>query len=284
MFLAGCGEQAGQKVDSPTAVLQMPGQVGTKVVEIPGAFETASSQHTAAVMFPTMDAQTKTAVALLPTSTPVPLPPTPELVGENDFGIWSYKAYRGREGQLLARVEADLGSLEALFAYQQVNQELAKELAAEGGMAEVQITFNTYVKPNEFRVWAREMDLLVDESVLRHKDGFGQDATLGVGAQNDDPLPQEWLDHALASSREHSGEEGEILGVYYTSGKIDAARLPELGSYPTVFIADVTINVIRNDLTVKGIRGGDQALSIADVPPVFFWQMESKYGLDKFKK
>ncbi len=75
-----------------------------------------------------------------------------------------------------------------------------------------------------------------------------------------------------------------MRGVYFSLATVDAKQLPVIAADSQVFIADVTINVVRNDLVRAGVRGAEDVQNSEGFPAPFFWDMEHKFGLDKFKK
>jgi hypothetical protein len=222
------------------------------------------------------------------TVTPIPsVIPTftvlvPEQVQERNYGVWRYKAGRHSDFGIAVNIHYDLSSVAALRNYAAANQALATQLASGGGQAEVYVTFRTYIAPEQFRAWVRAKGVTVVRSMLRSIEPNGNLGTVGQGTHPGDtePLPQDRLDEALV--RGPRDPSATLRGLYFTIITVQASRLPEIAADPLVFIADVTPNVVRNELAAAGWEGVDQA-TIGVFPNSPFYMME-EFGLENFAR
>jgi hypothetical protein len=212
--------------------------------------------------------------------------PDQQVIRQRNFGSWNYTAVRRVDGHIAAGVRYDDSSINALVTYAAANQVLATELAGSGGEAEVHITFRNYVAPDQFRTWATAMGLQIKFSQIRYVSGNNNDAAITLGGTVNDPLPRAALDRQLQEATENEGVL-EVRGVFYTLGTVSANRLPLIAADPLIFLADVTTNVVRNDLIAAGISGAEQAvIQVGSTSTVFhpspFWRMEHDFGLGNF--
>jgi hypothetical protein len=205
-----------------------------------------------------------------------------EVVMERDYGVWSFRAVSRPGMESWALVEFDYDSVSSLINYALANQALGTQLAAQGGQVDVGITFNTFVTPEQFRAWAPTKGLTIKETVLRTVDSNGQEGTISVPSApapfNDKGLlPQDDLDEIMHTP---GWPTITIRGVYWTRATVDATRLPELALDPLVFLADVTPNIVRNELIAAGWTGveHDNIRVDRNTP---FWRME-ELGLENF--
>src|SRR5205085_3025390 len=107
--------------------------------------------------------------------TPLPPPPTAtprQQLPREDFGSWRYYAsWQSVPGsgclsaddctEIFVSIRYDADSVAKLRAYAEANRKLADQIAAEGGKADVDITFRNYLAPDAFRKWATAMSLSV---------------------------------------------------------------------------------------------------------------------------
>jgi hypothetical protein len=201
-------------------------------------------------------------------------------------------AVQKRDGHISAGVRYNADTIDDLFAYAEANRQLASQLAAGGGEVEIYITFRTYVEPEQFRSWARTIGLKATWSAIRIVTDVN--AVIGVEGYENDPLPQVVYEEQLRPFSEEAQREPqrairEIKGIYYTFGSVPADKLIQIANDPLVFIADVTPNIVRQELIKAGIPGAEQAsvgigttFDASVTTP--FWDMEGKFGLDKFQK
>lgn len=204
-------------------------------------------------------------------------------VGQGNYGSWSYRAVR-RNGQILAGVRYDNNSVASLNSYAAANVTLANQLALQSGDVDVYITFRTYVSPAQFRAWATAKGLHVKESYIRVIEESGIDGGLNIAAIETDPLPQDRIDTIL---QKVTGVRS-VPGVYFTIATISANQLLQISTDPQVFLADVTPNIVRNELLAAHIPGAEQAsVGIGGTTEVHqpspFWKMEHDFGLENFQ-
>jgi hypothetical protein len=202
----------------------------------------------------------------------------PGPVHSRDHGDWKYIAGRDQHGRLMATVKYDDRSVGGLRAYAAANQGLLRQLARDGGQADIQVTFRGPVELNAFRAWVATRGLSVEEVTLRMVDARGTRWTIGAFPSDKDPLPQAAIDRQIAKSSEVAGPL-TMRGVITVRGRVDAARLLDIAADAQVFLADVTPTVVPRDLQAAGVEDAAQAL--VNVPPAF-WQMES-LGLQHFR-
>lgn len=117
---------------------------------------------------------------------------------------------------------------------------------------------------------------------LRYIDGGGLPATISMSARDKDPLPKEALDEQLKSAAAQEGVRS-FKGVYFTVATVDARRLPQIASDSRVYLADVTTNVVLNQLVAASVAGAESATIVVNMPPSPFWDME-QLGLDSFQR
>jgi hypothetical protein len=227
----------------------------------------------------------------LPVSSVTVVQPTPSAVRaaevlERDYGVWGYKVSRYVDAPTTTsgNINYDFDTVAELNAFAAANQVLATSLASRGGQAEVYVTFRTYLTPEQFRAWIRARGANVGQSMLRTVYPDGQEGTLGQGSHQGDtePLPQDRLDKALQIQLRGEVKYALTLrGLYYTLITVDATRLPEIAADPLVFIANVTPNVVRNELHAVGWQTQEKSLFVN--PPTPFWKME-ELGLENFAR
>lgn|GEM_PF-2316581 len=284
LVLAGCGQDQTRQLNAPSMVVadkspEMPVAAPTNNVPLPEAIQTQAAQATIIAAAPTVIAETATAHALLPTATAASIP-TLEEVLERDYGTWSYIAGRSSSAGMGASIRYDISSVAALNAYALANRALAAELVTRGGEVEVYITFRTYLAPAQFRAWVAANGATVKRSMLRTIYPDGQLGTVGQGTHPGDtePLPQHRLDQALNPTPR--GTRPTLRGLYWTLITVQATQLPGIVADPLVFLADVTPNVVREDLAAAGWEGVAQA--IIDVNPNSPFYMMEELGLENF--
>jgi hypothetical protein len=227
-------------------------------------------------------------------------PPPGYIYGGHDFDGWRYTySALPNEGELWAEVHYDTQSVAALREYVALNRGLADQLAQTGGGARVDITFRTYLTPDQFRTWMQAHNLYAAWSGLRVLNAQGQRADLVLPWIYQDPLPQRLLDYWLTPANATPppvyglelphGDPREIggpftlRGVFYVTAMVDAAQLPTLAADPLVYLADVTPNAVRADLLGQGVNIMSPYMSWVRVLPVSpFWQMED-FGLEQFR-
>jgi len=190
------------------------------------------------------------------------------------FSTWSYQA-EADGSQTQATVQYNYHSVEALKSYVSENKKLAEQVALKGGVADVNVTFRTYLQPDQFRSWAKENNFVPMQSTLRIIMSDGKRGTVWIAAKSEDVLPQQHIDAALQSS---STKESVERGIYTTRGKVDATKLRGMADDPRVFLVDVTPNIVRSDLKTNNIDKADTA-EVKVVDP--FWWMED-FGLGNF--
>jgi len=213
----------------------------------------------------------------------------PDEVLERDYGVWGYKVGRHHSLGTSGNVHYKFGTVAQLNAFAAANQLLATDLASRGGQAEVYITFRTYLTPEQYRALLKVWGASVHRTELRTVDPSGHEGTLWQGPITGDtePLPQDRLDKALIMRRSPvpRGETGEytliLRGVYSAIIIVDATRLPEIAADPLVFLANVTPNVVRNELHAAGWQTQEKSLYVS--PPTPFWHME-QLGLENFTR
>lgn len=221
---------------------------------------------------------TRTAV---PTPPPAATPPSNQEVAQGNFGSWNYRAVRMNGQQIVAGINFDSSSVATLNAYATSNRAQATELATRGGEVNVHITFRTYVAPAQFRSWATAIGLRVERSDIRLVQN-GKDAVIGIGGTESDPLSQASLDEVLQLLIDDGANISTVRGVYFTIGTINASQLPLLAADPLVYLPDVTINVVRNELIAAQVPGAEQADIGINFPVTPFWKMEHDFGLENF--
>jgi hypothetical protein len=204
---------------------------------------------------------------------------------ERNYGSWRYIAgivEDGQDGHIEAIIHYNNRSIEGLRTYAQTNRELADELASKGGEATLYITFRTYLEPDQFRTWATEMGLQVERSELRVVDGNGQPGTLSVGGgdKNQGPLPEARMNESLERIDSAAGVES-IKGVMFTQATVEAGKLAEISKDPLVFLADVTINIVSNELASAGWPQVEE--TVFNISPTHAFPKMERFGLENFK-
>ena len=158
------------------------------------------------------------------------------------------------------------------------NQELARQLARQGGDADVRITFRTYLSPDQFITWATQEKLQIKHvqlGVLYEPDPPsltpvpcptcpGSDLVtrlswLGVEAQPGDPAL--WLKTRIAEAvaqrnqkvRSNRYRVQKVQGICFISTTVPAQQLPALANDPQVFLAEVTGEFLRRQVRAAGI-------------------------------
>lgn len=230
-----------------------------------------------------------------PQATPWPTPVGYEY-GGNDFGAWRYAySYDRSWGDLTVDVHYDNRSVAGLAAYVQANRALAADFAQHGGdesftisqgMARVDLTFRSYVDPDQARAWIQAHHLLTAYAVLRVYDPQGTrlDYTVPTDDVND-PLPARGMAYVLHPSDEPSCGPFTLRGggVYFVTALADPAQLPALAADPLVYLADVTPDAVRRDLWQRFHEtrtSSFQWVRVQDGSP--FWAMED-LGLEHFR-
>lgn len=242
---------------------------------VPGPMQTV--QPTVTVMEPTLTVGT-----LQPDPYPSLTPVAPDAELKQDYGAWRFIAGKYREEGVAAVILYDDKSLAGIEVYKEANKTLVKQLAGESKQVDVSVTFRNFVEPDKFRSWITSLGIKVTDADVRAIDSVGNQIALFVSPQpGDGPLPQESLDRAVRPhERSGAGASGTIVGVYYVRGKVDAAKLQAIADDPLVYLADVTPNIVRKELTAAGWEDVDKA-GIRVQPPHSFFKME-EIGIWKF--
>ena len=230
-----------------------------------------------------------------PHATPWPTPLSYES-GNHDFGAWQYTYSYDRDwGDLFAMVHYDDRTVAGVQAYVQANRDLAAQFAQQGidvpfgpgpGQARVDITFRSYVAPDQARTWIQAHNLLTAYAVLRVYDPQGTRLDLTVSTYDVNyPLPAGNIDRAL--NPEDTPSCGPFTlrggGVYFVTALADPAQLPALAADPLVYLADVTPNAVRHDLWQRYApthTPSFQWVQVQNGSP--FWRME-ELGLEHFR-
>lgn len=216
--------------------------------------------------------------------------------GGHDFGAWQYTYTYDRDwGDLFAMVHYDDSTVAGVQAYTQANRDLAAQLAQQGidvpfgpgpGQARVDLTFRSYVAPDQARTWMQAHHLLTQYAVLRVYDPQGTRLDLTVPTSDVNyPLPADDIDRAL--NPEDTPSCGPFTlrggGVYFVTALADPAQLPALAADPLVYLADVTPNAVRHDLWQRydvTHASSFQWVHVQNGSP--FWAMED-LGLEHFR-
>ncbi len=202
-------------------------------------------------------------------------------VKRGEFGSWRYSATRFGDGAVAASVSANIDTVQALRVYAADNRALAGELAQQGGEARVDVSFRTYLSPDQFRAWVLKNGLHVTQVIIRITDANGPDITAAhlVRPDDTDPLPAS----SVADLVNNPGGVGPftLRGIYSARGIAAADKLPQIAADPLVFVADVTTSVTARELKKSGF--GDVNLDFVLVDSSPFFEME-RLGLSNFEK
>ena len=254
--------------------------------------------------------------------TPIP----DQLVRTVNFGTWSYTAHKGGSGvgAVLGGIVIDYGdvyggvaydnrSAQGIRDYVAADRQLVPQVVAHGGLAEVLITFHSYVPLNQFRAWVKAHDLIVTVSYVNVVNNSGQQTRLlvcpysadaplvqsdnpslplvycpyyagkdpqGELSEKGDPLPKsELTDYLNQYNAAEKDPTMRLVGVSFTRAWVDASQLPAIANDQLVYLADVTPDVVRIDLAKAGVAGAGTPAIEVDTP---FPAMEH-FGLDSFK-
>lgn len=184
---------------------------------------------------------------LLPALSPTPHPTYPvQIIGQRDFGAWSYTAIREENGLVNVEIRFDHQSVQGIRAFATANKTLAKQLASYKDLIEVEVTFRRPMDPAAYRAWAVAAGISYFDSVhiMAVEQLEGLSAQIAVYPQSTDPLPRAYFEEALRSTNKHRGPI-TIRGVDAFKGKVDGQQLTTLAADPQVFIVDVTANIVR---------------------------------------
>jgi hypothetical protein len=236
---------------------------------------------------------------------------TPVVV--RDYGSWSFTATRDWPNVLdlatwdvRVHFERKIGSVQDLKSYAESNNELAGQLAQEGGDEPVQVlvTFRSYMSPEEFNQWASALGIhptYVELRVVYDRDplytpspyqGTGQEieppSVLRIDCSDGDPeaLPQARVDEALAQQGKVALDEGyklrEVKGLYFTVATVQAKQLPMIATNDLVFLADISYEWAVHDLEAnEGVKR--ERVITMPIPTSVFPSME-QVGLGNFAK
>lgn len=282
---------------SPDAVTPPP----TLPPRLPGPILTTIPPSLAYPFSPVGHALETFCTPAVPTLTPDPhATPWPTAVGDengrHDFGAWGYIYTYGRAwGDLFARVYYDDHSVAGLEAYAQANRALATDLAQRGGdesfapsrgLARVDLTFRTYLNPDQARDWIQAHNLLIEYVVLRIVDpqGLRLDLTVPTADVND-PVSAAAIARMLNPPDAPSCGPFTMRGggVYFVTALADPAQLPVLAADPLVYLADVTPNAVRRDLWQRYAETRTNSFKWVQVQNGSpFWAMED-LGLEHFR-
>jgi hypothetical protein len=192
-----------------------------------------------------------------------------------DFGAWSYYIADREDGWLRAMVTFDHNSVKGIRDFADANRVLANQLADSTDQVEVEVTFRELMTPEEHRAWATAAGITYFDNVhMMADDPLSGSAEMVVRVGSPQPPPQTRYDEEKAA---HNLND-RIQGIDSFRGKVDASRLPAIAADPKVFVADVTMNVVRNDLRAAGIT--DRA-DIHNSVVVFYFMKQ--LGLENFK-
>lgn len=203
----------------------------------------------------------------------------PTLVKQRDFGSWSYVLKQDANNALSAEVHFDSATVKGIQAFVADNKVLANQLAAvrpAGPQAEVLVVFKAPMDINAYRAWATKAGITYFKAThVMAIDGRSTDAAhplppiqMSVFQASSDPLPKANLEQAIKSTESASGGDITVRGVDAFQAKVDASRLLAIANDPQVLIADVTANVVRNDLSKAGIKNPDQ-VEVYNPIPIF---------------
>ncbi len=197
---------------------------------------------------------------------------TKTLIFSQNYDSWSYSARQDASGVFNARIKCDYNTKEGLLQYVEVNKRIAKQLEVTGGEVDVDVTLRTPMDPDRYREWAKNSGINFFEEVnLRDVSARGERTSIGMYPMSADPLPQGFV----SSQANPNVKNSRILqGVVNVRGKIDAKKLPNLTNDTKVFLAEVTANIVHQDLQTKGLSDTDLKQATILNPVMLFWAVE----------
>ena len=255
--------------------------IAALAVVVVGTFLAARSVNVpqpAAVSLPVTQSTAVATVA--PGSTPT-VPAPPDIVKQGSFATWHYTVTRqiiNAAPEFHATIRYASSSIGDLKAYASENRQLATQLISTTTTpVEVEVTFNTYLQPDQYRQWIADTGFrpriasvrAVDSADLNHRWG------VGVSPLGTDVLPQSALDLEWPGSPDLT-----VKGVFSVRGNIAPGKLARLLSDPVVFLPDVSYAVVRREMEGTIAPIGFNMTVDLDSP---FWQMED-LGLENFKQ
>lgn len=317
LLISGCGPFEGIettpivgsniKPPVPTGLPQtVPTAAGSYInVLPPDPVATQVAAVTMVAMRPTIQSQTATTYAMLPTATrvlvvpdaeahcPVPTPiPQPtgsakrpwprnteaRIVTSRQFRTWCYLVYNDYLGTH-AVFSIDQSTVAALKSFADDNKQLAKQLANSSDQAEVTIWFRSPMEPEQFRDWAKAKDLQVRESGLPVVPGWES-----FIAGNYARIVGNLIDPLVAMGNQ---DLKMYEGVVESRAVAQSARLPEIAADPLVFLVDVSRSILYQD-TVRLAQVRD----LSEFPQIQFgfgdtWSIYRNMkmlGLENFQK
>lgn len=189
----------------------------------------------------------------MPTGPPVV---TPDVVREHDFGAWSYQAVRNPAGRLYVKTRFDTQSVAGIRSFAAANRALAEQLARKGGQAEVWITFSAPMTLTEYAAWAAQNGITdVSSSEIEATNPQGTPSIFGVYDYTD-PYSQLMLARDVSGYSQSKGPL-TVLGIVSLRASVQAARLPALAASRPVAVADVTPNIIAEELLAAGVPSAE---------------------------
>ncbi|MBF6614403.1 MAG: hypothetical protein IVW55_14900 [Chloroflexi bacterium] len=207
----------------------------------------------------------------------------PKLVQQRDFGSWSYVLKREPDNTLSAEVHFDANSIKGVQAFAAANKVLAKQLASSSSgsnnnsdQAEVLVMFKEPMDVDAYRIWARNSGIgYFKITAVMAIDGRLDRASrpyppiqMSIIPPPTDALPQVNLEDAIKQAESASGGNITIRGVDGFQAKVDTNQLPAIAADPQVLIADVTANVVRNDVRTTVTKNAEH-VDVYDPLPVF---------------
>ncbi|PZS00588.1 MAG: hypothetical protein DLM69_06295 [Candidatus Chloroheliales bacterium] len=216
-----------------------------------------------------------------------------QVIRKASFGAWSYIAKLGvvnvpdtdntpvSPGQIYVRVDHDWNSATGAQDYINANKKMLPQIAAQSGLVEVSIVFNTYIPTAQFLTFAQSHKLKVLSSYLRAIDQTAKPVyapyyTLHIKASETDPLPQAIIDSKLSAANNSPQKQVSLKGVYCSHVLVDAKELTAIAAEPSVYYVDVTAEAARNDLAQAGIANARGA-AVVNYAYVLFSLVEQRY-------
>jgi hypothetical protein len=204
-------------------------------------------------------------------------PGSPQLIQQRDFKSWSYTVTREETGHLAAETRFDAQSVPGIKAFAAANQKLASQQATKDGEAEIFVVFRTPLAPDAYRAWASRFSIRHFDAVyMKSSDGREfkdfkdplPPILTTVLVNSSDPLPQSQLESALQSLKSSAGSRSSIQGVVAFRGKADNRQLVSLTTESQVIFADLTAQVIRENLRTSG-NSDAQEMEMYNQAPIF---------------
>lgn len=189
----------------------------------------------------------------MPTGPPVV---TPDVVREHDFGTWLYQATRDPDGRLFVKTRFDTQSVAGIRSFAAANRALAEQLARKGGQADVWITFSAPMTLTVYTAWAAQNGITdVSSSEIEAANPQGSPTIFSVYDYTD-PYSQLMLARAVSDYSQSKGPL-TVLGIVSLRASVQAARLPALAASRPVAVADVTPNIIAEELRAAGVPSAE---------------------------